>query len=70
MEEVYYCIGSGYIMRSETLDGWRDCNVRLSDAMGIRPDGLVFTHHICPYHNCVVVWGIPRDLDDLTNPQT
>ena len=32
------------------------CMVYARDSCGQEADGKCFTHHICPHHNCIVVW--------------
>ncbi len=32
------------------------CRVRATDRTGNERSGNSFTHHICPHHNCIVVW--------------
>jgi len=32
------------------------CVVYVEESCGMEASGKRFTHHICPHHNCIVVW--------------
>ncbi len=92
MVEWYHCVGYNCILAImptisfiSGADSWAQnpwmypietCTVS-RDYTGIK-EGKPFTHHICPHHNCVVVWepnpqfaGLDALIrGNLTNPQT